>query len=68
MDNASEAIVKQRLADYLAEKTMIVVTHKTPLLDLVDRIVVLDKGQLMADGGKEGVMKALREGRGGKAL
>jgi ATP-binding cassette subfamily C protein LapB len=66
MDHSSEEEVKKRLATFAAGKTMVIVTHRTSLLDLVQRIIVMDGGCIVADGPKEQVIKALREGRIGK--
>lgn len=67
MDHSSEEEIKQRLRTFAAGKTLIVVTHRTSLLDLVDRIVVIDAGKVVADGNKAQVVEALRQGRIGKA-
>lgn len=42
-------------------------THRTSMLSLVDRLVVLDNGRIVADGPKEVVIDALRKGRVGSA-
>jgi ATP-binding cassette subfamily C protein LapB len=47
---------------------MVLISHRTSLLDLVDRIIVMDGGRIMADGTKEQIMTALRQGRIGKAV
>ena len=67
MDHASEEAVKQQLRRHAAGKTMIVITHRTSLLDLVDRIIVVDAGRIVADGPKAQVVEALRQGRIGRA-
>jgi ATP-binding cassette subfamily C protein LapB len=67
MDHSSEEEVKQRLRAFAAGKTMMIVTHRTSLLDLVDRIIVVDSGKIVADGPKLQVVEALRQGRIGKA-
>ena len=67
MDHSSEEELKRRLAEFARGKTMIVVTHRTSLLDLVDRIVVVDGGRIVADGPKAKVVEALRQGRIGRA-
>lgn len=67
MDHSSEEDLKARLREYALNKTMIVITHRTSLLDLVDRIIVMDGGRVMADGPREQVVHALRQGRIGKA-
>jgi len=67
MDHSSEEEIKQQLSRYAAGKTLIVVTHRTSLLDLVERIIVIDAGKIVADGPKAQVVEALRQGRIGKA-
>jgi ATP-binding cassette subfamily C protein LapB len=46
---------------------MVVVTHRNTLLDLADRIIVIDEGRIVADGPYEQVIEALKAGRIGKA-
>ncbi len=67
MDHSSEEEVKRRLTEFVRGKTLVLVSHRTSLLDLVDRIVVMDAGRIMADGPKDQVIMALRQGRVGKA-
>ncbi len=67
MDYSSEEDIKRRLTGFAHGKTLIVVSHRTSMLDLVDRIIVMDGGRIMADGPKEQVVTALRQGRIGKA-
>lgn len=67
MDNQSESMLRRRLQLVAPGKTLILVTHRTSLLALVDRLVVVDGGRIVADGPKEQVVEALREGRIGKA-
>jgi len=67
MDHSSEEDIKQRLKAFNQDRTVILITHRTALLDLVDRIIVLDSGKLVADGPKAQVIEALRQGRIGKA-
>ncbi len=59
MDNTAEAIFKQHLTDLMSDKTLILVTHKTTMLSLADRIIVLNAGQLVADGPRDEVLQAL---------
>lgn len=63
MDNSSEEQIKTMLKAYAKDKTMLVVTHKMSLLSLVDRIIVMDAGRVVADGPKEAVLDALKQGR-----
>ena len=67
MDHSSEEEIKQQLKSFASGKTLLVVTHRTSLLDLVERIIVIDAGRIVADGPKAQVVEALRQGRIGKA-
>lgn len=66
MDNATESVIKDKLQDFCASKTLLLVTHRNALLTLVDRIIVIDGGNVVADGPQKEVVVALREGRVGK--
>lgn len=63
MDNTGEERLKQRLQSLLANKTLLLVTHRASMLSLVDRLVIIDRGQIIADGPKEAVMDALKRGQ-----
>jgi len=63
MDNASEEQLKAQLDGYVKGKSLVLITHKVALLSLVDRIIVIDQGQVVADGPKDTVLEALRQGR-----
>lgn len=67
MDHSSEERVKKNLKKYSEHKTVVLITHRTSMLDLVDRIIVIDSGRIIADGGKVQVMEALRAGKIGRA-
>lgn len=67
MDYSSEDDIKRRLTEFATDKTIVLISHRTSLLDLVDRIIVMDGGKIVADGPKEQVITALRQGRIGKA-
>jgi ATP-binding cassette subfamily C protein LapB len=68
MDHSSEEAVKVRLREYSKGRTVVIVTHRTSLLDMVDRIIVVDAGKIVADGPKATVVEALRQGRIGKGV
>ncbi len=44
------------------------ISHRSSLYDLVNRIIVIDSGKIVADGHKDQVTEALRNGKIGKAL
>jgi ATP-binding cassette subfamily C protein LapB len=67
MDHSSEEEFKRNIAEYSQGKTLLVITHRTSLLELVNRIIVIDAGKIVADGAKEQVVEALRQGRIGRA-
>ena len=67
MDFQSEDQLKARIGHFTKGKTVVLVTHRTSLLEMVDRLLVIDNGQLMADGPKAQVVEALQSGRVGKA-
>jgi len=60
MDNNSEQRFIKNMKPYLEDKTLILVTHKTSLLELVDRIIVVDEGSIVMDGPKAEVFEKLK--------
>ena len=62
-DNTTESIVKKRLYEYTRDKTLLLVTHKAPMLDLVERLLVIDEGRIVMDGPKAEVLSALKGGQ-----
>ncbi|MBZ0056390.1 MULTISPECIES: type I secretion system permease/ATPase [unclassified Leclercia] len=63
MDNTSEDLIKKALVPAIANKTLLMVTHRASLLTLVDRLIIVDNGKIIADGPKESVMSALKKGQ-----
>lgn len=63
MDNTSEDLIKKALTPVVRNKTLLLVTHRASLLTLVDRLIILDNGKIIADGPKESVMNALKKGQ-----
>src|SRR3546814_12788860 len=45
MDNSSEAAFKKRLGETLQGKTLFLVTHRSPLLSLIDRLLIIDRSE-----------------------
>lgn len=52
MDVKTEAEIIQRLKTATDRTTTIVVTHRTSLLEMVDRVIVIENGRIAADGPK----------------
>lgn len=63
MDNTGEERLKQRLSAMIGSKTLLLVTHRASMLSLVDRLIIVDRGQIIADGPKGSVMEALKKGQ-----
>jgi len=63
MDTGSEKRVIEVLARVAKGKTVVLVTHRTSVLKLVDRLIVLDQGRIIADGPKETVLGSLSKGQ-----
>jgi ATP-binding cassette subfamily C protein LapB len=63
MDGVLEARVMQHLFKEIAQDSvLVVVTHKPALLPHVQRIIVLDRGQIVIDGPRDAVLARLRQG------
>ncbi len=65
MDLESELRFKRRLARILPGRTLVLVTHRASLLDLVERVVLLREGRVVMDGPRDEVLRRLAGGRGG---
>jgi len=63
MDNSTEEQFKQRLGEIISDKTLILATHRASLPDFVKKLIVLDNGKIAANGPKNDVLEALRQGR-----
>ncbi|OBT16997.1 ABC transporter [Vibrio sp. UCD-FRSSP16_10] len=62
MDNRAEALFKRELKNLSKEETLILITHKTSMLEVVDRLIVMSAGTVVADGPKEKVLAELQKG------
>lgn len=59
MDTNSEQKLIYKLKKELEDKTLLVVTHRPTMLELVDRIIVIEQGKVVANGPKDDVLKML---------
>jgi len=62
MDDKTETQLKQRLTQTLEGKTLLLITHRGSMLSLVDRLIIVDGGTVLADGPKEKILQDLRDG------
>ena len=62
MDGESERKAMNAAFRLAGTATIVLVTHRMPLLSLVSRVVVLDAGRCVADGGRQEVLRSLQDG------
>ncbi|MBB4863400.1 ATP-binding cassette subfamily C protein LapB [Pseudomonas nitritireducens] len=60
MDMQTERLFLQRLESATQGRTLVVVTHRFSVLEQIDRLIVVDSGQIVADGPKDEVLRALQ--------
>jgi ATP-binding cassette subfamily C protein LapB len=58
MDEQLEEYVIRQMHGWLSGRTLVLVTHRPALLKLVDRILVLDNGRVVADGPRDQILQA----------
>jgi ATP-binding cassette subfamily C protein LapB len=68
MDGQTEAMFIDHLGHALApDQTLIVSTHRHALLTLVDRVIVIDQGRIIADGPRDAILGLLQQQASQKA-
>lgn len=63
MDEVSERQVIQNLARWLGSRTLIVATHRMPVLSLVEHVMVLEGGKPVLFDTRDKVLQAMKGGR-----
>ena len=63
MDLGAEAKLKKRLRMIMRDKTVMLITHRMSMLDLVDKLILMGNGRVLAYGSKASVLAAMKEGR-----
>lgn len=56
MDEQLESYVIRQLQSWMAGRTLVLVTHRPALLAMVDRIIVMDNGKVVADGSRDEIL------------
>jgi ATP-binding cassette subfamily C protein LapB len=59
MDAQTETGLIQRLRDELKDRTLVLITHRPPLLALVSRILLIERGRVAMDGPRDEVLKQI---------
>lgn len=62
MDMQAEESFVKHIREQVKDKTFILITHRQHLLALVDRLILIDQGKVIAEGPKEKVIEALARG------
>ncbi len=60
MDSQTERAFINNMKGILKDQTLIVMTHKMSILDLVDRVIIMHEGKIVADGPKEKILNNLK--------
>ena len=63
MDFSTEARITAKVTDFASDKTVVLVTHRTSMLAMATRVIVIDGGKVVADGPRDRIMEALASGR-----
>ena len=61
MDLTSERQIIRNLKSYFTKQTLVVVTHRMSLLQLVDRVIAVDDGKVTVDGSRDSILNKLKE-------
>ena len=63
MDMQAEEAFTRHIKDQIKDKTFFLITHRQHLLTLVDRLILVDQGRVIADGPRDKVIAALAGGK-----
>lgn len=63
MDMQAEEQFTKHIEEQSKNRTLILITHRQHLLKLVDRLVLIDQGKIIADGPRDKVIEALAAGQ-----
>jgi ATP-binding cassette, subfamily C, bacterial LapB len=63
MDFSTEAQITDKVTAFAHNKTVVLVTHRTSMLALATRVIVIDSGKVVADGPRDRILEALASGR-----
>lgn len=61
LDQATERLALNAVGEWCKDRTMIVVTHRPQVLQIVNRIIVMDNGKVVMDGPRDLVLQKLMQ-------
>jgi ATP-binding cassette subfamily C protein LapB len=56
MDPKHEQLFIKQMRSFIEKRTMVVVTHRKPILALTERIIVVEAGKVVLDGARDEVL------------
>lgn len=62
LDEGTEGRALKALAEWAGNRTLVIVTHRPQVLEIVNRIVVLEAGRVLVDGPKAAALETLAKG------
>lgn len=68
LDAQAEAELIAHLGEATRGKTFLIVTHRTQILRLVDRVLVLDKGRIVLDGARDEIVRTMTNARAARLV
>ncbi|WP_332738602.1 type I secretion system permease/ATPase [Hydrogenophaga sp.] len=60
LDHVAEQFLRERLKTRIPGETLMLITHRLGMLDLVDRVIVMHGGQVVIDGPRDAVLQQLK--------
>ena len=67
LDDITERQLLEKLSTWCQGRTLIVATHRVSILQLVERIIVLDNGRVVIDDQRDAALTRLKQPQGAKA-
>ena len=61
MDGITESHIINHLSSKIIAQTLIIVTHKMPVVAMCDRVIVMDQGKIIGDGSKDAYFELLKK-------
>ena len=65
MDQTLEATLVSRLQEWLRGRTAVIATHRVPILELTERVLILQDGRMTVDGPRDQVLAHMQKKRAG---
>ncbi|MDO5073415.1 MAG: type I secretion system permease/ATPase [Neisseria animaloris] len=66
LDQATERMALNAVAQWSKDRTLVVVTHRPQVLQIVNRIIVMDNGKVVMDGPRDLVLQKLMQNESNK--